>query len=61
MRYSLKTLATVLIGIVGAVSVQAQEQNIIDVHLHALQLDMLPAHMDTMIGHEGPVRCSDRS
>lgn len=32
----------------------AQERQIIDVHLHALPIDFFPAHVDTMFGYERP-------
>lgn len=55
MKNRLIFLAIVLIGILGIATVQAQDQKIIDVHLHSLELDMLPAHWDTIVGHERPV------
>jgi hypothetical protein len=33
---------------------EAPDRRIIDVHLHALPLDMLPARLDTLVGYERP-------
>ena len=54
MKYRLTYLVIVVITLLGISSLEAQDRKIIDVHMHSLQLDMLPAKMDTMIGYERP-------
>lgn len=50
MRRSLLTVLLLALPL----SAHAQDRQIIDVHLHALPVDALPAHVDTLTGYERP-------
>lgn len=47
-------LAVLIVGTAAPDATQAQDRRIIDMHLHALPLDMLPAQWDTLAGYERP-------
>lgn len=51
---SMLVLISVFIGMWVSQITHAQERRIIDVHHHALYLDALPSHLDTIAGYERP-------
>ncbi|MDR8394310.1 amidohydrolase family protein [Aliifodinibius sp. S!AR15-10] len=54
MKCRIIPLVVIFVTILGTSSLEAQDQKVIDTQLHALELDIVPAHWDTLMGYKRP-------